>query len=412
MLGLESLLGVWSGVGTLLVAWTNRATLRALWREPALRRPVLVLESDDWGAGPLEQAARLERIADILSAYTDYEGRRAVMTLGLVLGVADGPRIIADELRNHHRKSLADVDFVPVLTAIRNGVARSVFAPQLHGGEHYWPAALLAVARHDQGIVDWLHNDAGMPSTEALPAELQSRWIDSSELPSKPLDANAIRAAALAEATEYRELFGRDPIVAVPPTFIWNDAVESAWAEAGVRVVVTPGRRYTARTAHGGLGTPSVAIFNGAHGMRGIAYVVRDDYFEPARGHRAERALNALATKTRLGRPTLLETHRANFLGDPANAEAAARELERLLDLALERFPNVAFLSTEELASRMRLEDPWLVERGLGVRLHVWLRRLWRVGRLRKLACVSGAIFPGYLLYALTRGSESKSSTV
>jgi len=31
-----------------------------------LRAPVLILESDDWGYGPVEQAQRLEQIAELL----------------------------------------------------------------------------------------------------------------------------------------------------------------------------------------------------------------------------------------------------------------------------------------------------------------------------------------------------------
>ena len=50
----------------------------------------------------------------------------------------------------------------------------------------------------------------------------------------------------------------------------------------------------------------------------------------------------------------------------------------------------------------MRRNDPWLVETALGARLHVWLRRLWRIGRLRKLAWLTGVIVPASLLYAAT----------
>jgi hypothetical protein len=32
------------------------APVRAAWREPVLRHPVLIIESDDWGPGPAQQA--------------------------------------------------------------------------------------------------------------------------------------------------------------------------------------------------------------------------------------------------------------------------------------------------------------------------------------------------------------------
>lgn len=393
---------IWVAAGSICAGWMGRKLLAAAWREPIFRRPVLIVESDDWGAGPLEQAEWLEKIAAVLGSYADGDGRKPVMTLGVVLGVAHGARITAEGLRNYHRMSLADPELAPVLAAIRGGVERGVFALQLHGGEHYWPAALLAAARSDPRIAGWL-SDSAIPRTEELPPALQSRWIDASALPSRPLDPEEAGAAATAEAAEFRKLFGREPAVAVPPTFVWNDVVEAAWAQAGVQFVVTPGRRFEARAADGGLVASGPPIANCDCGAALMTYVVRDDYFEPARGHTADRALEGLVRKSALGRPTLFETHRANFLDGARTAQQAIAELDRLLRAALRAFPGLVFLSTEELASRMRRNDPWLIETGFAARLHVWLRRLWQAGRLRRLGYITGAIVPAWLLYTATR---------
>lgn len=398
MHGLLLFLLLWVAVGTIVLCWAARRALVALWREPMLKHPVLIIESDDWGAGPPQQAQQLERIVAVLASRADCTGRRPVMTLGVVLGVADGSRILADGLRHYHSKSLSDPACSAVLAAIRRGADRGIFALQLHGGEHYWPPALLDAAKTDPQIAAWLR-ESGAPATESLPAAYQSRWIDARDLPSKPLRVDEIRTAALDEVARFRNIFGESPRVAVPPTFIWNDAVEAAWAEAGIEFVVTPGRRCQARDADGEPAAVGSSITNGNRGTGGITYLVRDDYFEPARGHRAERGIAALAGKTHVGRPTLLETHRANFLGATEIADAAITELDRLLALALEAFPDVQFLSTEELALSMRRLDPRLVERRFAMRLHTWLRRLWGVSRLRKLACLTGAIIPAWLLY-------------
>ena len=53
---LLKVLAVWfviTGVLVILYVWRG---MIATWREPVLRRPVLIIESDDWGAGPAEQA--------------------------------------------------------------------------------------------------------------------------------------------------------------------------------------------------------------------------------------------------------------------------------------------------------------------------------------------------------------------
>ena len=65
--------------GALLLFYAWRGIVAA-WREPVLKRPILIIESDDWGAGPDEQAAALKQISHLLEKFADHERRRPVMT--------------------------------------------------------------------------------------------------------------------------------------------------------------------------------------------------------------------------------------------------------------------------------------------------------------------------------------------
>jgi hypothetical protein len=233
---------LWLAVSTALLALAFRRALSAAWREPVLRAPVLILESDDWGYGPLVQAERLDRIADLLAEFRDAVGRHPVATLGVVLAGPDTDRVRADACRTYHRVTLADPRLATVRDAMMRGASRGVFALQLHGMEHYWPACLMRSASANTRIRDWL-TGAEFPSTEELPAPLQSRWIDATELPSRSLPREEVAAAATEEVRAFASILGTQPEVVVPPTFVWNDDVESAWARAGVQVVVTPGIR-------------------------------------------------------------------------------------------------------------------------------------------------------------------------
>ena len=129
---------LWAGV---LLAFAG--PLVARWREPVLRHPVLIVESDDWGAGPLSQADALTRLSGLLQRIRDRNGRPAVMTLGIVLEVPDGARIAASHFTEYHALTLADERFEAVRMAMQAGIEAGVFAPQLHGQCHYWPPALL-----------------------------------------------------------------------------------------------------------------------------------------------------------------------------------------------------------------------------------------------------------------------------
>jgi hypothetical protein len=392
---------LWIAVGSALVtAWYWR-TISNAWREPVLRAPVLILESDDWGYGPLEQAARLDRLAELLSHFRDALGRAPVTTLGVVLGGPDTERMRAERWKNYERMTLADARLTPVREAMRRGAAQCVFALQLHGLEHFWPACLMRAATGDPGIRAWL-DSAAFPATEALPAPLQSRWIDATELPSKPLPAAQATSAAAEEARTFAAVFGAPPEVVVPATFVWNDAVEAGWASAGIGVIVTPGVRNDRRDAQGQVVTDGRRYFTAAAGASGVSYVVRDSYLEPSLGHSHATALQSLRAKTRLGRPTLVEMHRFNFLADEATTERSFEEVNELLEDACAEFPDMRFMSTAELARSCRARSA-LVDRRTATRVHYLIRRLASVSRLRKLGWATGAAFPALLAYLVTR---------
>jgi len=391
---------LWLACSCALLALVFRRAIPARWREPVLCAPVLILESDDWGFGPDGQSQALDRIAKVLTTFRDDRGRHPVMTLGVVLAGPDTGRMRAEGCRTYRRVALEDARLAPVRDALTRGVARGAFSLQLHGMEHFWPDCLMRAAAASDEIRDWLIG-AGVPSTESLPAELQSRWIDATELPSAPLPVAQTVAAADEETRVFAATFGAPPEVAVPPTFIWTRDVEAAWARAGVRAVVTPGNRCESRNREGRPVPAESGYFNGAVGPYGVLYLVRDSYFEPSFGHTHKHALRALSHNTRLGRPTLLEIHRVNFIGEERSTQRALDEVERLLEAACANFPDIRFMSTAELARHYR-DRTDLVTSRVGARIHFLLLRLGEISRLRKLAWATGVVVPAWLTCLLT----------
>jgi len=360
--------------------------VRAAWREPVLRYPVLIIESDDWGPGPESHADALRRMIECLNSYRDSSGRAPVMTLGLTLSLPDSTAIAAANFSTYHARLITDPAYANILAAIHSGIEIGVFAPQLHGMAHYWPATLLKAAASDPAVRTWINSGPGQ-ETETLPSPLQSRWTEASTLPSRPHSVEEIETAVAEEVALYRSVFHAQPEVVVPPTFIWNRSVETAWAKNGVRCIVTPGRYCTRRNAEGQPDSGPITIHNGQHGTGGILYLVRDRYFEPERGHRAENALSALAEKTAQGRPCLLETHRFNFTG--ASQADSLTQLGKLLQLALQKHPDLRFSSAAQLAEQYRSQGDWILPQ-IKQRLNAWAKRMQSIPRFGKLARISG----------------------
>ena len=376
-----AILMLWAGV---LLAFAG--PLVARWREPVLRQPVLIIESDDWGAGPLAQADALNRLSSLLQRVRDGSGRPAVMTLGMVLEVPDGARIAASNCTTYYAQPLSDVRFERVRAAIEGGIRAGVFAPQLHGQCHYWPPAVLAAAQTDPKVREWL-TQPEPALTEALPSHLQSRWVDAASLPSRELSAEFIQETAAAEAAVYQAVMGSPPRVAVATTFVWSNAVETAWAQAGIEVIITPRRRATCRDATGQPGCVDHIMLSGERSLSGQTYLVSDVYFEPELGHAPPRLLEGLQARARQGRACLAETHRFNFLQSVGSSFAA---LEAGLNQALAACPDVRFLSSFELARALRARDPAWVETRFKPRMAAWLARLDEIPRFRRVARISG----------------------
>jgi hypothetical protein len=383
--------------GAILVAYRRR--LHADWREPVLALPVLIVESDDWGPGPPDDAARLRELSSLLLGLRDWQDNPPVVAIGVVLAVP-GPG--APEPGGagpvYLPRSLAAPEHAPIRAALSEGHRAGVFSLQLHGMEHFWPASLEVAAAHDSGVRDFLAAKENWVRHETLPAHLQARWIDASQLPSRPLDRQAITSAVAEETALFARTFDMPARVAVPVTFTWTTEVEEEWARQGIRVVVTPGTRYIGRDAAARLVGDGSILRNGDIGAGGVLHVVRDVYFEPALGHTAGQVLGEIRERHRLGRPALLEMHRFNFTGSAEQTARSRAELQQLLRSALHEILRLSFVSTETLAGAIASRDPAMIDRRVSSRLRAWVLRVSTLPRLRKLAWLTGLAVPAVMV--------------
>ncbi|NOR72117.1 MAG: hypothetical protein GQ532_20935 [Methylomarinum sp.] len=367
------------------------------WREPALKYPVLIFESDDWGAGPLIQAQSLQHIIPVLTRYSDIHGHHPVMTIGVILSIPDATKIQSAQYKTYFDKRFDDSIFDEIKNSMLEGVEKGAFDIQLHGMAHYWPENLMRELQTSEKVREWLNHEE-FPRTETLLSTLQSRWINTKKLPSVLLSQDQMDKAVEEEVHEFKALFGFNPKVVVPPTFIWTEMVERSWKQCSVNYLVTPGQCFEQRDSEGKPRGNGNKIVNSQQSSTGLTYMVRNDYFEPSLGHTAEMAIKALDKKTNLAQPTLLEMHRFNFIENEETTRYSLKELERVIFLALEKHPEITFLSTKELADKYLSNDIDFIEQSYFIRLLVCINRVWANHAIRKWLYVSGLFIPVYLL--------------
>lgn len=371
------------------------STIKDLVREPVLSQPVLILESDDWGPSFNGHEEILLELRTLLRRYKDRAGRHPKVTLAVVLGAPDLPAMARENFLVYKGHCLDSHRFEALVKSMLEGEREGVFSLQLHGREHLCRKRFLSWCREVWGN---RHGSEGIPAleTEQMPSEVQSRWSRSGKILKGEKDP---REEARDEALLFSKVFGREPVVAVPPTFIWNDDVEQGWAEGGVRVVCTPGRRYLGRDAENRM-VPELRepIRNGSKNRFGQTYVVRSVYFEPYMGHGAQKVLDAMHRNARAGRPTLAEMHRWNFIRDEVTAKRTFQEIASLYAKVGTEFPDVAYVSTADLADAFADPTHILRENRFTVRLGAYLVRCWQDRTLRNMAALTGLWLAGWLL--------------
>ncbi len=131
-------------------------------------RPMVVLQSDDWGRVgirdregweelrslgvnlgernydfySLETAEDIEAIVSLLHRHRDSNGRPACLGMNFIMANVDFAKVVGNEFRQIHLRSLADG--LPdgwkrpgLFEAFRQGISAGVLSPELHGTTHF-----------------------------------------------------------------------------------------------------------------------------------------------------------------------------------------------------------------------------------------------------------------------------------
>ena len=342
-------------------------------------RPVVVLESDDWGAcetapdpgaagecrrllarfgrpdrhwrGCLERPADLERLFSVLASHRGADGLPPVFTAFTSMGNPDYRAIREGGFAEYRDIPLGEGfpegwDGSGVTEKMREGMALGVWEPEYHSLLHHtspssWMALLrapgpegdLARALFDLNVYTQFRH---IPEYEHLPVRGQYRMIDTG-------------------FARFERLFGRTPAAAVT-----SDAypeTELLWAVRGARtvalkncrvnsgeVVVYPTKPWNMQDVYARMGDIDEKL--------DVAFLVRNVFLESADTlEDVQRVIEKVWTVYR--EPAVVSTHRENYCSfDSGHVEACLERLDRLLAWLAGR--GAYFLTSAELGDLYR----------------------------------------------------------
>jgi hypothetical protein len=354
-------------------------TWRSVWRRGrslipiegyAFDRPVVVLQSDDWGrvgvhdrecwdelcaAGiPLgerpydfysfETAEDIAAVVSLLQHHRDSDGRPACLGMNFIVANVDFAKVIADNFRQIHLRPLSDS--LPeswkrpgLLEAVREGISAGVLSPALHGVTHFCRRAVerYLCDQGDRGVLLRRLWSAGVPYIHwRMPWVGFEYWDSDRSRGGSFLVPDQQEELIHGGVEHFKKLFSQPPRSACAPGYRANDATHGIWASQGIRV------------AQNG---PSHAI--PPHFDRnGMLHVHRSMDFEPGinKQFSLKECLRLSEDNFSRGLPAIISVHSINFhstLKDFRSTTLA--QLDEFLCALKLKHPDLLYVRDQEL---------------------------------------------------------------
>ncbi|MBM4056162.1 MAG: polysaccharide (de)acetylase [Planctomycetes bacterium] len=350
------------------------------WRSP---RKIVVIESDDWGSirmpstkvfeeltalgvdltsgegyryNRFDSLATVDDLSALFELLASYQGRDGKPPVFTAVSVVANPDF--DKIRGCNYQEYYYEPFTETLTRYpgcqgsfdlwKEGIQKGLFVPQFHGREHLnvneWLRLLQKGHKQihcafDRGL--WEIN----LGTDEERVSLQAAF----DLVSK--DEISYQKSVIMEGLNlFEQLHGYKAKLFVPPNGPFSSCLEEVAAEKGISFMSTA--KIHREPPGSGQANKSFRWL-GKKNSYGQRYITRNCFFEPSSPGRdwVDSCLNEISIAFRWHKPAVISSHRVNYIGalDPSNRENGLYQLKSLLEAIIRRWPEVEFMSSEQL---------------------------------------------------------------
>jgi hypothetical protein len=341
-------------------------------------RPLVVLQSDDWGrvglrdqegfdqlraggldlgANPydlytLETAEDLAALRAVLNRHRDASGRAACIVMNFIVANLDFAKMRAEQFQQIHLLPLDQG--VPenwrrpgLLEAYHDGIAEGTFYPALHGVTHFCRAA---VERHLEKSEDRRALLQTLWQAETPYIYWRMPWIGFEYWdPEQPRDEQFLDAERqqklIGQAVGlFTRFFSMLPRSACAPGYRANKDTHHSWARHGI---------HTAQSGPGAYTPPQM-------GRYGLLHLFRTIEFEPAtdRKFSLEFCVRRARECFQRGVPAIFSVHSINFHSSVRDFRTSTlKYLDELLSALESSHPDLLYLHDEDLYQLVKKES-------------------------------------------------------
>lgn len=297
----------------------------------------------------------LSALFDVLMRFRDSNGRYPVITANTVLANPDFEKIEADQFCNYYYELFTQTleRYYPnenTFKMWRQGIDNGIFHPQFHGREHFnIPEWLDRLARKDtDALFGFQHGMVGItPKHEGRKNALMIGLRPKSE------SQYNFQLSSLTDGLVlFEKIFGYKSLSFIAPSYTWPLEIEPILYKNNVKYIqgaavhCAPDRFWQIR---------KIRHYIGEKNRSGQYYIIRNCIFEPSqmeyRDRVVSKCLSQIANAFIWRKPAIISTHRLNYIGriEESNRKENLDLLDNLLTNILQRWPDVEFMTSEEL---------------------------------------------------------------
>jgi hypothetical protein len=340
---------------------------------------LIILESDDWGAirtpsqevlesyrregmdlsgsiyqyDALESEQDLEELFNVLLSIKNNDGQHPKFTANAIVANPDFDKIAESNFEQYFYEPVSETfkgypNHHNSFNLWHKGNDLGIFRPQFHGREHLnierWLGALRV-------------NDKGTMFSFKLGSTYSGKndysYMEAFDW-SSPVEIEHHKHIIHDGLNLFEQLLGYRSKTFIAPCYNWDEELEPILLKSGVNWV--QGLKYqlapTGKFDHYHRIPHKFGVLN----PNGLRYNVRNTFFEPSSRPNynwVDMALAKISAAFLMQRPAVISTHRINYIGfiNKSNRENGLRQLSILLKEVIKRWPDVRFISTDELSN-------------------------------------------------------------
>lgn len=365
----------------------NLSNMRG-WRT---NRKIVVFESDDWGSirmaskrsyntllrkgypvnqcdynrnDALESNEDLTRLMEVLDMVKDKNGNPAKITMNNIVA-----NPIFDKIKQSGFSKYYFEPFTETLKRYENtdrvmglyleGLERNLFQMQFHGREHVninrW---LYKLKSGDQALLDAFEQNMFTLSRDGNTSGRRDN-----------LDAFGMAYSEEFESMEsiiesglelFKDIWGFGSKSFIAPCYVWPKFIEQLLYNHKVQYI-QGGRAQIIPLEGLELRFKKKYHYTGESNEWSMKYLVRNVQFEPVafssnKNTAVDLTMKDIHNAFLWNKPAIISTHRVNYIGriNPVNSDENLKLLEKLIKKIVKRYPNVEFMSTDQVGELIK----------------------------------------------------------